>query len=110
MGRYIAVIRSLAGGPFINVAFGLTLIVGFFVAFGGGAGGARRSGHPASNPSTLRRPSLPMSEIAQSAETRLNGLIAQFRSIPENMVLPEAAVEFERIESSHLPNLQHGVR
>lgn len=51
-----------------------------------------------------------MSEIAQSAETRLNGLIAQFRSIPENMVLPEAAVEFERIESSHLPNLQHGVR
>ena len=36
--------------------------------------------------------------------------MAQFRSIPEDMVLAEAAVEFERIESSHVPDLQQAHR
>jgi hypothetical protein len=59
---------------------------------------------------TRPAPPLPLSEVARSSEARLNGLIAQFRSIPEDMVLPEASVEFERIESSHIPDLQHAHR
>lgn len=49
---------------------------------------------------------LPMSEAARTAETRLNALSAQFRSIPENMVLPEASIEFERIQANHVPDVR----
>lgn len=53
-----------------------------------------------------RAPTLPMSEAARAAEARLNALSAQFRSIPENMVLPEASIEFERIEARHVPDVR----
>lgn len=53
-----------------------------------------------------RVPTLPMSEVARAAEARLNALSAQFRSIPENMVLPEASIEFEAIEARHVPDVQ----
>jgi len=53
-----------------------------------------------------RAPTLPMSEAARAAEARLNALSAQFRSIPENMVLPEASIEFERIEAKHVPDVR----
>lgn len=53
-----------------------------------------------------RVPTLPMSEAARAAEVRLHALSAQFRSIPENMVLPEASIEFERIEAKHVPDVK----
>ena len=53
-----------------------------------------------------RIPTLPMSEAARAAEARLNALSAQFRSIPENMVLPEASIEFELIEAKHVPDVR----
>ena len=110
MGRITEAMGSIINGPLINIvcilmAIGGGLIIGF-----GGGGNADRSNIPAGEANTRRVSSLQLSKVAQSAEARLKSLIAQFRSIPEDMVLPEAAVEFERIESSHVPDLQRAHR
>ena len=106
MGHVTEAMANLITGPFINIVCVLMAVGGGLIIAFGGVGGARRSDIPPRASNTPRVTVLPMSDAAQTAELRLNGLIAQFRSIPENMVLPEAGVEFERIESSHVPDLQ----
>lgn len=98
---------SLINGPLINIMCVLMVIGGGLIFMFGGGRYAGGSSIPAGEAKSRRVPSLHLSEVAQSAEVRVNSLIAQFRSIPEDMVQPEAAVEFERIESSHVPDLQH---
>lgn len=110
MGRITETMLGLINGPFINVMCILMIFGGGFIAAFGGGGGTGRTHMPAGEAKTRRVPSLQLSEVAQSAEGRLNSLMGQFRSIPEDMVLPEAAVEFERIENSHVPDLQQAHR
>jgi hypothetical protein len=110
LGPYTTAMNSLMTGPLINVMCLLMIVGGGCIIMFGGGGDVQRSDLPAGTSNTPRRTALPMSDAAQSVEIRLNGLLAQFHSIPENMVLPEAAVEFERIESSHVPDLQNAHR
>ena len=100
---------DLINGPLIDILCVLMVIGGFFLAVFAG-GGSDRTRMTAGETKIARTLPLQMSELAQSAEGRLNSLMAQFRSIPEDMVLAEAAVEFERIESSHVPDLQQAHR
>ena len=101
--------EGLLKGPLIDISCVLMVIGGCLIAVFAG-GGSDRTRMPAGEAKTPRALPLQMSELAQSAEGRLNSLMAQFRSIPEDMVLAEAAVEFERIESSHVPDLQQAHR
>lgn len=100
---------DLINGPLIDIVCVLMAIGGFFLAVFAG-GGSDRTRMTAGETKITRTLPLQMSELAQSAEGRLNSLMAQFRSIPEDMVLAEAAVEFERIQSSHVPDLQQAHR
>lgn len=101
---------DLINGPLIDILCVLMVIGGGFIIIFGGSGKASGTEIPPSKTKPPRALPLQMSELAQSAEGRLNSLMAQFRSIPEDMVLAEAAVEFERIESSHVPDLQQAHR
>lgn len=110
LGPYSTAMASLMTGPLTNIMCVLMIVGGGLVIMFGGGGDVRQSEISAGVPNTPRMTALPISDAAQSAEVRLNGLLAQFHSIPENMVLPEAGVEFERIESSHVPDLQNAHR
>lgn len=101
--------EGLLKGPLIDISCVLMVIGGCLIAVFAG-GGSDRTRMPAGEAKIPRALPLQMSELARSAEGRLNSLMAQFRSIPEDMVLAEAAVEFERIESSHVPDLQQAHR
>lgn len=72
----------------------------------GNFGAETRSSATQEGEKPKRIPTLPMSEASRTAEARLNALSAQFRSIPENMVLPEASIEFELIEAKHVPDVR----
>lgn len=83
---------------------GITVAVMAYIT--GNFGAEFRSSTTAEGEKPKRIPTLPMSAAARTAETRLNALSAQFRSIPENMVLPEASIEFERIQTNHVPDVR----
>ncbi|WP_242121386.1 hypothetical protein [Sphingomonas lacusdianchii] len=52
-----------------------------------------------------RTPMLPMTQAARDAARRLDGLMARFRAMPQQLIPAEATVEFERLQASHLPDL-----
>lgn len=110
MGRITEALLGLINGPLIDIMCVLMIVGGGFIIMFGGGGGTGNLHMPVAEAETRRVSPLQLSEVAKSAEGRLNSLIAQFRSIPENMVLPEAAVEFERIDSAHVPDLQRAHR
>lgn len=110
MGRVTQGMADLLNGPLINIVCVLMIVGGGLIITFGGGDDARRTDIPAGASNTPRVTALPMSDTAQSAEVRLHSLMAQFRAIPETMVLSEAGVEFERIESSHVPDLQNAHR
>lgn len=87
--------------------FSIILIAaaGFCIAMGGGS---VKHHEPISDTTdrTRAQPRVTLTEEAQLAGKRFDALAAQFRSIPESMVSPEASIEFERINSSHMPDLQ----
>ena len=83
---------------------GITVAVMAYIT--GNFGAEFRSSTTAKGEKPKRIPTLPMSEAARAAEARFNALSAQFRSMPENMVLPEASIEFERIQEKHVPDVR----
>jgi len=102
--RSLRALTDLLSGPLINVACVIMIVMaGFFLSFWSGWPSEHETSHGKAKPAKVA--TLPMTETARAAEARLNGLIAQFRSMPENMVSAESSVEFERIESKHLPDL-----
>lgn len=107
--RSMRALTDLLSGPLINVVCAIMIVMaGFFLSFWSGWPSEHEAPHEKAKPAKVA--TLPMTETARAAEARLNGLIAQFRSMPENMVSPESSVEFERIESKHLPDLMEAHR
>lgn len=103
--RSMQALTQMLSGPMVDITCVIMIITaGFFLCWPKGSVRSHANPHEMATPPKIA--TLPMTEAARSAEKRLNGLIAQFRSIPGNMVLPEASVEFERIESKHLLDLQ----
>lgn len=99
-------LHNVASDTMIDT-FCILMVVVAGVLYATGIGGSGRSDEPlAEAPRTRRTPTLLLNETARAAEARLAELIAQFRSIPEHIVLQEASIEFERIEAKHVPDLQ----
>ncbi len=100
--RIVDTIQGPIGNALCIVGIAIAGMAYMTGAFGLESGGSST----AEGEKPKRAPTLPMSEAARAAEARLNALSAQFRSIPENMVLPEASIEFERIEAKHVPDVR----
>ncbi len=72
-----------------------------FLAMRGTAGhGDADTGHGRQLP-----PAMPMNEAASRATCRISGLLSRLHAMPAHLIPQEAAIEFERIESSHLVDL-----
>lgn len=99
-------IIDMVQGPIGNALCMVGITVAGMAYMTGNFGVESRSSTTAESEKPKRIPTLPMSEAARAAEARLNALSAQFRSIPENMVLPEATIEFERIQANHVPDVR----
>lgn len=99
-------LQNLVSGTMVDT-FCILMVVVAGMLYATGMGGGGRSDEPSAEaPRSRRVPTLPLNETARAAEARLAELIAQFRSIPDHIVLQEASIEFERIEGKHVPDLQ----
>lgn len=105
-GRFANSLIDLASGTMLNTLCILMVIVAGVLYATGGGEKDRSDPSPANAARPRRAPTLPLNEAARAAEARLAELTAQFRSIPEHIVLQEAGIEFERIEARHAPYLQ----
>lgn len=99
-------LHDLVSGTMLNTLCILMVIVAGVLYATGGGEKDRSDPSPAGAARPRRASTLPLNAAARDAEARLAELTAQFRSIPEHIVLQEAGIEFERIEARHVPDLQ----
>ncbi len=77
-----------------------------FLATRGKAGhGDADTGHDRQLP-----PAMPMNEAASRATCRISGLLSRLHAMPAHLIPQDAAIELERIESSHLVDLTEAHR
>lgn len=99
-------LHNLVSGTMLNTLC-IVMVIVAGALYATGAGESSRSDASLAEAPPLQLPStIVLNEAARAAEARLAELSAQFRSIPEHLVLQEAGIEFERIEAKHVPDLQ----
>lgn len=98
-------IDELTSPTFRVIAIMMIALGGMVRVFGIGAPPGEADAEEAATRLPRTTPTLPMTEAAREAARRLDGLMARFRAMPQEIIPAEAAVEFERLQGSHLPDL-----
>ena len=98
--------------PVMGVMGLLGIILGGWLTVFGSGFVTSIAAEPEAAPRPVRRPpaQIGMTLEARQAKAAVDGLIARFRSMPDDAVSPEARIEFDAITGKHLPDLEeaHG--